>query len=287
MIVVRLYGGLGNQLFQYATARRLAYINDTELALDTSDLSRNVTNITKRNYELWRYPIRARLLSAHELKLSKLYNNRILNRIPLPRPWKLHREKFFQFDPTILRLKDEVYLDGYWQCPKYFDDIEDLLKFELTPKHPMGSIDKAIFDSIRGSNSVSVHVRRGDYVSIPRIAQTHGICSLDYYRKAIQLMMSRLDNPSFFIFSDDSDWTRKNILINAHTEYVAHNNADSAFQDLRLMTLCQHQIIANSSFSWWGAWLNYNHNKIVVAPKLWFLDSRDASCIVPQSWIRI
>lgn len=287
MIVVRLYGGLGNQLFQYATARRLAHNIGTELALDIGDLGKNVTNITTRNYELWRYPVHARLLSSKEVKLAKLYTNKILKRLPLPRPWLLYKEKHFQFDSKVFEFMNDVYLDGHWQCPKYFDCIQNMLRTELTPILPMGSVDETIADAIKDSNSVSIHVRRGDYVTLQCAAQTHGTCSLDYYREAIELMIERVDSPKFFIFSDDPDWTRENLYINAPTEYVNHNGADSAFQDLKLMSLCQHQIIANSSFSWWGAWLNSNHNKIVVAPKIWFLDARDTSGITPESWVKI
>jgi hypothetical protein len=287
MIVARLYGGLGNQIFQYATARRLADNIGTELVLDIGDLGKDVANITARNYELWRYPIRARTLSLKEVKAAKLYTNKILKRLPLPRPWSLYRENHFHFDSKILKLKNDVYLDGYWQCPKYFESIADDLEKELTPTQPMGNADRDLSETINGRNSVSIHVRRGDYVSVQCVAQTHGICSLDYYRNAVELMIKRVDDPIFFVFSDDPDWVRENLVINAPTEYVSHNGPDTAFQDMRLMSFCKHQIIANSSFSWWGAWLNSNPNKIVIAPKIWFLDARDTSDIIPENWIRI
>jgi hypothetical protein len=287
MIVVRLYGGLGNQLFQYATGRRLAYVNNTELGLDISDLLKINNKITKRNFELWRYPINARLLNSKEITITNRYKNRILRRLPLSRPWTSYEEKFFNFDPNVLSLNNEVYLDGYWQSPKYFQDIEDILIKELTSTHLMGIKDEAISTEIKKFNSVSLHVRRGDYVSVQSVAKTHGVCTLDYYHESIELIMSRIDSPKFFIFSDDVEWTRKNLKINAPTEYVSHNGEETAFQDLRLMSLCQNQIIANSSFSWWGAWLNTNKNKLVVSPKKWFLDLRDTGDITPQDWLRI
>lgn len=287
MIVVRLYGGLGNQLFQYSTARRLAHHLLTELVLDISDLQRKEAHFTKRNYDLWRYPVSARLPSSREAKSAVLYTHKILKRFPFSRPWLPYREKKFQFDSRVLGLPDDVYLDGYWQSPKYFYEINDLLRQELVPIEPMGRKDATVAESIKNSNSVSIHVRRGDYVTSNSAALTHGTCSLAYYNSAINFMLEHVQKPKFFIFSDDPEWTRENLCINSPTEYVCHNGPDLAFQDLRLMSNCQHQIIANSTFSWWGAWLNSNNRKIIVAPRTWFLDDRDTTDIIPNDWVRI
>tara|TARA_B100000963_G_scaffold361238_1_gene395705 strand:+ start:797 stop:1660 length:864 start_codon:yes stop_codon:yes gene_type:complete len=287
MIVVRLYGGLGNQLFQYATARRLTKNLRTDLVLDISSLEKTVTGITTREYELWRYPIRARLLSSNEKRTAKLFTNKILKRLPLQRPWSLQKEKYYHFDPRILNLGDNIYLDGYWQSHKYFKDVEDTIRLELTTKEPMGIADQSVFKDICANASVALHVRRGDYVSVENVAQTHGVCSLKYYQNAIDFMKKKVKNPKFFIFSDDPDWVRENIFTGSSTFYVDHNGPDTAFQDLRLISLCRHQIIANSSFSWWGAWLNSNSKKFVIAPRTWFLDARDTRDMCPENWIKL
>jgi len=287
MIVVRLYGGLGNQLFQYATARRLALHNNSELVLDTAELGKTYAHVTARKFELCHYPVQARLLSYREQIISKLYTNRVLRRLPLARTWRLYREKEFSFDSKIMHLQGDIYLDGYWQCPQYFNDIEGILRLELTPILDMGSEDNSIYDDIKSSNSVSIHVRRGDYVTLKSAAQAHGICSLEYYRKAIGLMAERVENPKFFIFSDDPVWVSENIKTNFPTVFVTHNVGRNAYLDLRLMSLCHNQIIANSSFSWWGAWLNESTNKVVVAPARWFANDTKTPDLIPQSWLTL
>jgi hypothetical protein len=139
---------------------------------------------------------------------------------------------------------------------------------------------------MRSTQSISIHVRRGDYVSNTTAAQ-HGVCGLDYYRRAVEYMLARLQSAHFFVFSDDPVWTRENLVLPGDATYVQHNVATSAFQDLRLMSLCKHHIVANSSFSWWGAWLNPGANKLVVCPKQWFVDDRDTSSLSPANWERL
>ena len=287
MIIVRLYGGLGNQLFQYATARRLSEKIGTELVLDIANLERVATNITTRHFELMHYPVSARLLSKDEKKIAKLFTDKFLKRLPLRKPWSSCKETHFHFDPRILNLGDNVYLDGYWQSYKYFEDIEKILRLELNSHKKMSVADKKVLEDINTTNSIAIHVRRGDYVSVESVAQTHGVCSLNYYRRAIDFVTHKVENPQFFIFSDDPEWVSEHLSTGYPTSYVIHNGPEEAFQDLRLMSLCQHQIIANSSFSWWGAWLNKNAEKIVIAPRRWFLDKRNTSDMCPENWNRI
>ena len=151
----------------------------------------------------------------------------------------------------------------------------------------MSVADKKVLEDINTTNSIAIHVRRGDYVSVESVAQTHGVCSLNYYRRAIDFVTHKVENPQFFIFSDDPEWVSEHLSTGYPTSYVIHNGPEEAFQDLRLMSLCQHQIIANSSFSWWGAWLNKNAEKIVIAPRRWFLDKRNTSDMCPENWNRI
>lgn len=285
MIIVRLQGGLGNQLFQYATSRRLAYARNADLVIDTSWFNTNHRNVTPRKYELLRYHINARVLSEEEIFCRPLFTNRILQRLPLPRPLALVREKRFCFDPKVLALQDGTYLVGYWQSAKYFEDIRDILLEELRPRESMSVLDAAVAKKIAETTSVSIHVRRGDYVSLPSAAQVHGVCPIDYYQSAVSSLQDRVRDPTFFVFSDDPDWTKDNLRFDSPTVYVTHNGSDRAFQDLRLMSLCAHHIIANSSFSWWGAWLCENREQIVFAPAKWFTNGHnDTKDLFPDGW---
>ena len=133
-----------------------------------------------------------------------------------------------------------------------------------------------------------MHIRRGDYVSNPTTNKLHGTCSLEYYHNAVDIIAAKVSNPHFFIFSDDHEWARNNFKIDYPLTFVAHNNAGKNYEDMRLMSLCKHHIIANSSFSWWGAWLGSNPKKIVCAPRGWFKDkSLNTNDIIPSDWSRI
>lgn len=288
MIVVRLCGGLGNQLFAYAAGRRLAALRHTELVLDLGWYGRKPPLDTPRAYELGHYPIRARLTTPGEALWCRLHEGRWVRRLPfLPRHWQHYREKSFEFEPRVLNLPDNTYLDGYWQSYRYFEDIADLIRTELTPMACFGPHDEKIAALIAQGNAVSVHVRRGDYVTHQIASANHGLCSLEYYKAALGRVLAHVVRPHFFVFSDDPAWTQQNLPLPGPSTFVEHNGPATAFQDLRLMALCDHQIAANSSFSWWGAWLNTRPDKIVVTPRQWFTDQRDISSLTPNDWIRI
>lgn len=288
MIVVRLCGGLGNQLFQYAAGRSLAHARNTDLVLDLAWFRNPPPSVTSRIYELEQYGIRARPADTLEACCCRLHHGRFLRRIPfLPRRWRHFRESGFAYDPAMLTLPDNIYLEGYWQSHHYFDGIAGLIRQELVPRVPLGARDQEIAKAISQGESVSIHVRRGDYVSHKGAASTHGLCSLEYYRMAIDCVLSRVRSPDFFVFSDDPVWARENLKLPGRVTYVDHNGEAAAFQDLRLMALCDHQIVANSSFSWWGAWLNSRPDKVVVAPLRWFADGRDTDTLIPAAWIRV
>jgi hypothetical protein len=180
-----------------------------------------------------------------------------------------------------------TYLSGYWQSYRYFDDIADQLRTELTPLTPPTPKDSKLIRSMISTNSVSVHVRRGDYITQKAAAAFHGNSSVEYYDKALAKICTLVQDPRFFVFSDDLGWVKNNMKFPGATNFVDHNDGDTAFQDLRLMSTCKHHIIANSSFSWWGAWLNPNDKKIVVAPSLWFADHRQTPTLIPKSWLRV
>jgi hypothetical protein len=288
VIVVRLCGGLGNQLFQYAVGRRLADTRQTELVLDLGWYARTPPTDTPRAYELFNFHIRARPATAGETLWCRLHEGRLLRRMPfLPRRWRHWREKSFEFDPVVLDLPDNTYLDGYWQSHRYFDDSVDPIRADFTPLVPFGLQDEKIAAVIAIGDAVSVHVRRGDYVTHQAAVTAHGQCSLDYYKTALTYILPHVARPHFFVFSDDPAWTRENLPLPGPATFVDHNGPAAAFQDLRLMSLCKHQITANSSFSWWGAWLNPHPNKIVITPKQWFADPRNTDSLTPDDWLRL
>jgi hypothetical protein len=197
-------------------------------------------------------------------------------------------EQSFCFDPEVLQLHDNIYLVGYWQSERYFADIREVLLQEFTVASPLSGRNRALADAITGCNAVSMHIRRGDYVSNATTAAFHGVCDLDYYESAIEQIDTFVDQPHIFVFSDDHAWTRQHLHLQGKVTYVDHNDPDQGHEDMRLMSLCKHNIIANSTFSWWGAWLNRNPNKTVIAPRCWFADaSIDTSDLIPSSWIRL
>jgi len=198
------------------------------------------------------------------------------------------RERFFHFDPNMLKVPRDVYLEGYWQTEKYFKDIEGVIRQELIVKSQPSQVNIAMAERIGQVPAVSVHIRRGDLISDPATHQFHGICSLDYYNMAIEKIAQMVEKPHFFIFSDDPQWAQDNLKLKYPVTLVTHNSANEDYEDLRLMSLCKYHIIANSSFSWWGAWLNNAPDKIVLAPRKWFndpgIDTRD---VLSDSWIKL
>jgi hypothetical protein len=190
-----------------------------------------------------------------------------------------------QFDSNIYKVKDKVYLVGYWQTEKYFSCIESSLRKEIRLKEPISGQNAHMAEQIRDVNSISLHVRRGDYVSNPRYRRKFGVCSLSYYQLAIEMIARKSSNPHLFVFSDDIEWARENLETSYLITYVDHNSKRDAHQDLHLMSLCKHHITANSTFSWWGAWLCENPDKIVVTPERWFKQSdQKMHDLIPEGW---
>jgi hypothetical protein len=292
MIIVRLIGGLGNQLFQYAIGRRIALKNKMPLKLDITWCRNN----PERPYNLNHFSIIENFATEMEIDQFKKNHENFPNRIfqvikELSSPYYLRsyvREKTLDFDPNIFKINKSAYLDGHWQSEKYFIDIEDQLRKDFLIKTSQDEVNRVISENIKSTNSVSIHIRRGDYISNKITNQYHGTCSREYFNKAIDKITSNVDNPHFFVFSDDPQWAMDNLNSECPINFITNNNAQKNYEDLRLMTYCKHFIIANSSFSWWGAWLSSNADKIVIAPSKWFdnqiYNDKDR---LPEKWIRL
>jgi len=291
MIITKLIGGLGNQMFQYAVGRHLTIKNNTILKLDISGFK----DYKLRNYDLGCFKILEDIATSEDLsgvifpsdgsihKVGKYLKIKTANVQHI----QYIKEQESDFQPELLTLGDNIYLDGYWQSEKYFSDIKDVIRKEFTVKGMPDPINESYLGEIRDCESVSVHIRRGDYVSNPTTNQVHGFLGLEYYQRAMNAMLEKIGNPHFFVFSDDPEWAERNIKANAPITYVKHNGTKN-YEDLRLMSTCKHHIIANSSFSWWGAWLSLDEEMFVIAPKRWFkLDRLNARDLIPESWHKI
>jgi Glycosyl transferase family 11 len=291
MIVTALNGGLGNQLFQYALARRLAYDRNIEFRVDVNVFA---NKFQKRAFQLNHLDVIAAPITDRETQ--KFWGWRNLRYIgkwhefsELHKPYYKRivvREQDVKFDENILRVGTHVYLEGYWQSEKYFTSIASLLRTEIRPNGPWSRENSHLLKQVRDCQAVSVHIRRGDYVENPDVNKTHGVLLQPYYEEAMRIIKGRMANAHFFVFSDDVLWARENLDFHAPTFYISHNE-NEAHWDMLLMSHCSHHIIANSSFSWWGAWLNQNDEKIVIAPKRWFKADIFNPDLLPEEWIKI
>jgi hypothetical protein len=275
MVIVRLCGGLGNQMFQYAFGRCLSQKRNDVLLLETSQLQVPPPH-TSRDYRLDIFNISGKLTTLPEITKT---SGVLLSMIQCGRGF--HREVFEWRTGCA-----HVVLQGFWTSELYFSEIECLLRREFTFKSPARICSHTI--DTNSACAVCVHVRRGDYLSP---AGDHlGFVGLDYYKKAVAFVAERVPNPHFYVFSDDMQWCIENLSFTYPHTYVHHDRPPDEFaeDDLRLMAACQHFIIANSTFSWWAAWLGSKESTIVVAPGRWFRDDAHASNeIVPSRWARL
>jgi len=293
MIIVELTGGLGNQMFQYAAGRALARRHNTTLKLDVSRYSAIPEGETPREYQLDLLSISSERATDSDLAnvsappkgIRRLWPSRLSNRGR--GGCTVFQEHLGRVNSQFFSLPDNTCLCGYWQSERYFQPIGDLIRREFEPAGPWSARNRQLAAEMADANSVSLHVRRTDYVTDERTRLHHGTCSPEYYATCMAEIADRIGSPHFFLFSDDPDWVRDNITTPFPKTVVDHNaSADAAVFDLKLMSLCKHNIIANSSFSWWGAWLNGNPGKIVLAPSRWFA-LRQAEELLPHSWIKI
>lgn len=280
MIIIHLSGGLGNQMFQYAVGRAFSMRNKDVVKLDCSWFESHHMTDTDRPYKLDIFSLEAERATDQEIKALK--PSIVLRKIGWGKYY--HKEKTFEFDPNVMLLQGDIYLDGYWQSEKYFKDFENVIRKDFSLKHPLSRIAQRIEEEIRNtSGAVSLHIRRGDYVSSAKTNAFHGTCSLEYYGKAINYIKNRVGNGMLFVFSDDIEWAKEQELFEGATFVSSPEIKD--YEEMVLMSKCNHHITANSSFSWWGAWLNPSQEKIVVAPKQWFWQgNNNTKDLIPENW---
>lgn len=312
MIITHIIGGLGNQMYQYAMGRRLAELNSTILKLDVTSFE---------SYQLHRYALSHFNIQEHFATIEEIYafkrimcfkQSKTLASIKCKlgffpassksfflSPCRI-KEKPFYYEPEILNVRGNIYLEGYWASYQYYEPVRDLLLKEFSVKYPLNSHNLGISKRISATRSVSLHIRRGDKANDPKTNKVHGLCSVEYYRKAMNYFREHFSDVHFYVFSDDIIWAKDNFSDKTGSiTIVSHNDTSTAYEDLRLMALCEHNIIANSSFSIWGAFLNQNPQKIVIAPKRFVTveeEQRREKLIasperriayIPEDWIRM
>jgi hypothetical protein len=289
MIVSRIDGGLGNQMFQYAYGYCLAKKHSTSLLLDTNSYDSQ----PQHGYLLDRFQISASVLSAADQRripqryrsqpgqgLSS-YLQRLLSWGVLPR----HKEAKFGFTEKHLQVANNRYLVGYWQSEKFFPGLRDDLLAQFKPRKPLSNTSRRMLDRIQATNSIAVHVRRGDYVTSKAAAKIYCNLPTNYYTSAIHTWAAKQVRPEVFVFSNDIPWCRQQFSLPYPVTFVDHNQALTAHEDMVLMSQAKCCVIANSTFSWWAAWLNEREEKAVYAPPNWFhAGTIDGSSIIPESW---
>lgn len=296
--VVKLNGGLGNQMFQYAFAHALGKKINVDIAFDLTffEIIKGCKNSTVREFEL----------GVFNLNCAEATKEDLFKIIPTEHRSKLQRflshylkmEKYkqtgnaylqtnaYSFDRNLLNDNDYYCYDGYFQNEKYFVDYRNDLLNLFSLKEPIDEKNKAILSVINATDSISLHVRRGDYVTLESANKFHGTCPIEYYKDAIEYFANNVTNPHFFLFSDDIKWVIEKLKIDFPYTIIDFNQK-KGYLDLELMKNCKHNIIANSSFSWWGAWLNENPEKIVIAPEKWTAKHTKKCEIIPKNWIQI
>lgn len=280
MILVQIKGGLGNQLFQYAAGQGLAKRLGTTLKLDRIFFDNIPKGATERTFELAKLNISAEIASKEEIEKWRNKRGALFT----------IRESYYPILTPFLKRNRDYYLRGYWQSENYFANIAPIIHDEF---RFLESLTDDYFiqiqQEISQTDSISLHFRRGDYVSDPKINAYFGTCPLTYYEEAVKYVLKKTSTPRLFVFSDDIDWVKANFRTELPIVFVDKKD-ENRHSDFRLMSMCRHNIIANSSYSWWAAWLNTNPEKIVVAPRQWSNNKRlqrRSSKMIPKSWIRI
>jgi len=294
MIISRLIGGLGNQMFQYAFGKAISVRNNTELKVDITHLNSryNTKSMIFRNYDLDIFNLDLKIASKEEISqfimpkgntTYTIYN--LLN--------KFHRYKNIvsengnRFNEEYLKAKDNCYLIGYWQNHKYFSEISEIIKKGFLINDSLLESEN-IFREIANTNSVCLSYRRKEYLQDKYLGTLTGSYFDYYYKNAIELLCSKTSDPVFYIFSDDIEWCRKNVKIDKKHVFIGDEHSGYKFKNkFKLMYSCKHFIIPNSTFPWWAAWIADSKETIVIAPKKWYVSDIKYDNIVPEKWFRL
>lgn len=286
-------------MFQYAAGLSLAVRHEAALKLDISALV--PADSRGRTYALGCFGLETHVPTeiASRSELAKGGHHdvspfmKLLHKVrerckPRHKRLTFREHVEFRVDPDFWKVRPPVYLSGYWQAVGYFKHVLDDVRAAFTFRDELAGKNLEIADRIEHAESVAVHVRRGDYAQHPITRRKHGLCSPSYYQRCIATLREQISDPFFFIFSDDPEWVRSHLVLDAPSLLVSHNTGRHAPLDLHLMSRCKHQIIANSTFSWWGAWLNSHSHKKVYAPKQWLNEEGiDTSGLIPDAWERM
>ncbi len=288
MVIVQLNGGMGNQLFQYAAGLSLSLYYDKPLKVDVSAFDKKNID-TKRSLELLNFNINPVLANFEELKV--FLNQNLLQKLysKMNQGYKnyVYKEPHFHFDKNFFNTRQNVFLKGYWQSEKYFAPYKPAILKSFTVRDELINSVKPFIEELNSNETVALHVRRKDYLQ-PITMDFHGVLSADYYNAAIKRIKEQVINPVFVVFSDDINWVKQNFNFNATVHFVDESISSKSITDFYLISQCKHQVIANSSFSWWAAYLNPNPDKIVIAPQRWFNKAPyDTKDLIPEDWIRI
>jgi len=293
MIIVEIVGGLANQMVIYAAARALAEKNGDVLAIDLSTLRRDHL----RKFELYKLSMDLKIATDEEIaRVRKKLKNptadrlkeKFFRKLKLRRPY-IYEEPYSGYDENFFRLTGDVYVKGNFASRRYFERIEPVLRREFRFRGPFSPGTQEYEKGLREGSSIGIHVRRGDYATNPHTRKFHGLMDAEYYSEAMKVIEERVGDPVYHVFSDDLKWARENLKSRFPVRFVDHTDAETSHEDMYLLSRCRHYILGNSGFGFWGAWMNADPEKIVVAPKRWCADDyfNKVFDLPPPDWIRI
>jgi hypothetical protein len=292
MIVVKLQGGLGNQMFQYAFGKMLATKYGVPLALDLEFLLDRTPreNFVFRNYDLDIFTVSPAIITPEEKNKLLQKPSNFIQRFTKNK-YNTFVEKQFNFDETVMSIGPHTYLDGYFQSEKYFVHFKDEIKKEFTFKQGFSELEKNLYQEIKSKNAICVNFRRADYVNVQASADMHGVVEMEFYKLAIETIESKVDRPHFYIFSDDIEWCEQYFKLDLPCTFVDYRYKGEKFASyFQLMIACKHFIIPNSTFAWWAAWLSETPNTIIITPSRWFANEAmqaQATDIIPERWMKM
>lgn len=282
MITVKLNGGLGNQMFQYALGRALSLAKDVPLNFDGSFFKQKYAKNRPFSLRIFN----SRVNFSDDLRIPMYWSLRRFFKSKNFFGLEIYHEKDFAYDENIFSVSENAFIEGFFQSEKYFKKFEYQIRKDFTFEPEPDEQNSALIEEMSGCASVSVHVRRGDYINKARYQSMFSHCDINYYTNAANLIAAKIKSPVFYFFSDEPDWIKENFKLNHPFKIISHNIGAKSYEDMRLMSFCKHNIIANSSFSWWGAWLNNNSDKIIICPKKWFAQIPTPD-IYPENWKKI